>query len=100
MLGLNEFRAIKPIDSVDDYESGLVMGETNAQKRARFVALILSMLKDKPRATVNEMVTATGASQGGLHGITTGMWEDGLVVREKGKTEGAIKPSWFYSLPE
>ena len=100
MLNLDVCRAIKPIGSVDDYESGLTSGETNQQKRERLVLSILNLLKETPFKSVNEIVLDTGASQAGIHGIMTSLFGDGLVIREPKRTKGAVKPAWFYSLPE
>ncbi len=62
MLNINDFRRIKPVDSVDDYEAGATEEKINPVVGKEFLNSILSLVSDT-WLSVTEVANATGRSR-------------------------------------
>ena len=100
MLNIDAFRRIKPVGSVDDYESGSCGGETPAQIGKRIRNAVWQELSDNAPISIKEIVSTTGASQGGVYNMLKRWKEMELITLVSRKTPGVQKPTSFYSLVE
>lgn len=98
MLNLAALRLIKPVGSEDNYESRPLVSDSNKQKGDRFILEVTALLNGGRSMSVNEILVATGHSQGGTHTMMVRMWHENLVIREPRKTKGSKKYTYFYSL--
>ena len=98
-LDCSAFRSIKPVGSVDDYISG-EDGQNSPKVRSNNSKIkILDALNDGAMS-VKQLISKTGCSIAGTHGMMNRLQAKGLVSFVRVKVPGVQKRVSFYSLVE
>ncbi|HHZ68833.1 MAG TPA: hypothetical protein EYN67_12350 [Flavobacteriales bacterium] len=95
MLNINDFRRIKPVDSVDDYEAGATEEKINPVVGKEFLNSILSLVSDT-WLSVTEVANATGRSRSAVHSRLYKQEAIGTVKSIPRTVAGSIRPVLFY----
>ena len=103
-LGLDSFRAIKPVGSVDDYIAGQAeideKGLTRKQLSELFTARIIGILTDNSGVCTKQITSLSGVSQAATAKKLRTLKSKGIVKCFSERVGSNTKPTNFYSLVE
>ena len=99
MLNCEAFRMIKPVNSIDDYESGTENKEANVIAGDKFLADILRTIKNKP-LSVPQVSRIIGRCRAAITKRLLAQIVLENVSKETKKVSGSKKLVTFYKLTE
>ena len=97
IFGYSELRLIKPIGSVDDWESGFGYDDSAVKKGKVIKQAIWDILNNLSPLSAADIHKYTGASKGSIQRYLKSLHDEKLVVLHRVQVNPSQRPTHFYT---
>lgn len=97
MFAYRELRLIKPIGSVDDWESGFGYDDSAVKKGKVIKQAIWDILTKLSPLSAADIHKYTGASKGSIQRYLTSLHSDKLIALHRVQVNPSQRPTHFYT---